>query len=45
MRDDRPNPIVEMTFVFSLSVIEFCENLNELKIDNLMIIGNSLNKF
>ena len=35
MRDDRPNPIVDMTFVFSLSVIEFCEYLNELKKFNI----------
>ena len=35
MRDDRANPIIEMTFIFSLSIIEFCEILNELKKYNL----------
>jgi four helix bundle protein len=35
MRDDRPNTIIEMTFFFSLSVIEFCEKLNDLKKFNI----------
>lgn len=41
MRDDRPNIIVDLTFKFALSIVSFCDELND---KGKYVIANQLLK-